>query len=113
MRSNILEQRRDPSLRVYAVWVDRLGATKEDIDESVLADERVMHFWDGEAHVGSALAGAVDYPGPELWDAYVLFRPEARWEAGRAPEGLAGSGWTVIGESERLAAEVDALLGGP
>lgn len=108
MRNNLLQPNPEAPLQVYAVWVDQLGATRSDIDPTLFGDERVTNFWDGDGVVGDALRDEIAFPGPEPWDLYVLYGPDARWDE-RPPDHV-GTGWTVIGESERLEREVDRVL---
>ncbi|MBA2276621.1 MAG: hypothetical protein H0W06_02545 [Chloroflexia bacterium] len=48
------------------------------------------------------------YPGRVMWDAFLLFGREARWED--APSHLLASGWTVIGNTEKLETALAAHL---
>ena len=85
---------------------------RSEWDASVLDDARVKHFWDGETALGSWLADPQNldrgYSGPVVWDAYLLFGRNARWE--ERPTDLRGAGWTVIGRASDLESEVEAVL---
>lgn len=43
-----------------------------------------------------------------VYDAYILFGPNAEWDSKPAP--IVGEGYTVIGTSEQLRAEIQQLL---
>jgi len=98
---------------VYAIWLPMLpGDSRGEWDKSVLGDPRVVQFWDGQRVVGRWLADRhnidIGYPGPVVWDAFLLFNREARW--GRPPTNLLTSGFPVIGDSANLKARLTPLL---
>ncbi len=81
-------------------------------DEELLNDPRVTHLWDEERAAGQWFADpnnlGLQYPGRVMWDAFLLFGPEARWDD--APSHLLASGWTVIGNTEQLETTLDTHL---
>ncbi len=100
-------------LRVYAIWVPMLPTDeRSQWEEELLNDPRVTHLWDQERAVGAWFANpdnlGLQYPGPIMWDAFLLFGREARWD--NAPSNLLASGWTVIGNTEQLETSLDAHL---
>ena len=114
MRENILDDQPDAKLAVYAVWMPMLGDEERgDWDGGPLLERRVQHLWDGERVVGRALAdaetGGLGSPGGIVWDAYVLFGPDARW--GEAPPEPLAAGSTIIGETGELEDAAADLLG--
>lgn len=114
MQQNILEKHPAADLRVYAVWLPMLATdARSEWDPSLLDDPRVQHFWDERRVAGEWLADPdhidLDYPGPIVWDAYLLFRPGARWQD--SPTELASAGWTLIGTADKLGRDFAALAG--
>ncbi len=114
MQTQLLERNPDADLRVYAVWLNPYGRPPARVswDPNVLADERVTHVWDPDRIVGTWFAEARDlklgYPGDVVWDAWLLFEPDARWPARTSH--LVGFGWTVIGTRDELERKVTPLL---
>ena len=113
MRTNILDSKPGAKLAVYAVWMPMLaGEERSDWDGGPLVEGRVDHFWDEEKVLGRWLAdretGGLGSPGGIVWDAYLLFGPEARW--GDEPTDLLAAGATIIGETGELEAEFRRLL---
>lgn len=86
--------------------------SRSEWDPNVLDDGRVLSLWDEGRLVGTWLAGqsrvAIESLGPFVWDAFLLFGPDARW--GSAPTGLIATGVPVIGESGKLTSAVRSLL---
>jgi hypothetical protein len=80
-------------------------------DASLLDDPRVVNLWDRELGLSRWVAGRRDLGieplGPVVYDAFLLFGPDARWDS--APAGLLASGLPVIGESSKLASAVGRL----
>ena len=114
VRQEILQKHRSAKLAVYAVWLPmQIGDARSEWDRRVLDDPRVVNLWDEERASGLYFANpstlGLRYPGRVLWDAYLLFGPEARWD--RVPSGLRGAGATLIGNSDRLESELKPLLG--
>jgi hypothetical protein len=108
VQSEILEKNPQPDLAVYAVWLPFLGGSREAIDTEILADPRVVHFWDG-ARLTSEWFGNNVFDGFLAWDVYLLYGPDARW--GDSPGEPVSAGGTVIGQSERIRSDVTSLLG--
>ena len=81
-------------------------------DDELLDDPRVTHLWDEAGTAGRWFADpdnlGLRYPGPVVWDAFLLFDRQARWD--RTPSNLASSGWTVIGRTDELKAALEPLL---
>jgi hypothetical protein len=112
VQTNILERYPSADLQVYAIWLPMLSTdARSEWHEDLLADPRVRHFWDEERIAGlwfaKANTGGLGYAGI-VWDAYLLFGPDAVWEAEPLP--LAGAGATVIGKSGELEDQARPLL---
>lgn len=108
MQSEILEKNPQPGLAVYAVWLPFLGGSKQAIDTGIMADPRVVHFWDG-ARLTSEWFGDTVFDGFLAWDVYLLYGPDAMW--GATPSQPVSAGGTVLGQSERIRSDVTSLLG--
>ena len=124
MQKEILEPRAKSDLRVYAVWFNMvIGDARERWRADLLPDRRVAHFWDEERVIGTWFAprtqseemekaltpNANGLGQPVLWDAYLVFGPESRWDDG--PSGIRRWGRTIVRTREGLREAVDALLG--
>ena len=109
MQSEILTTHANARLRVYAIWANKLfGDARNRWDAAGLTDRRVTHLWDGPDVSGGWLAGNVDgYQGSD-WDVYLLFGPDATWDA--APGPLLAGGGPVDAEIATLERAVQPLL---
>jgi len=109
VQEEILANNPSADLRVYAVWFSMLpGDARSAWEDGVLADPRVVEFWDEERIVGEWFAGQVEGYHGIVWDAYYLYGPEARWDS--APSPLIGSGVPVYHVREALEAQILPLL---
>jgi hypothetical protein len=79
----VLDQIKDPDVRVYAVWASVL---KSDFEMAVgratkrLPDERVSHYWDGEGELVKAYGRVLKLANDETaWDVYYVYGREAEW----------------------------------
>jgi hypothetical protein len=112
VRENILDAEQSDELRVYAVWLNQRSTDARDtIDPSILADERVTQYWDGEGITGTYFAetdlGGLGFSG-FVYDVYYIFGPDAAWADEPGP--LAASGGPVLFRGEELLAALDAQL---
>lgn len=109
VQQQILEQYPDADLAVDVIWMPMYPADARDKwDEQLLADPRVTHWWDPERVMGQWLADDQNLDlgdtGAIVWDAFLLFGPEATWE--RAPSDLLVWGAPIVGRVPEL---MDAL----
>ncbi|MEO6214226.1 MAG: hypothetical protein ABIP65_11420 [Vicinamibacterales bacterium] len=126
MQKEILEPHAKSDLRVYAVWFNMVdGDSRQRWPADLLTDRRVTHFWDEEKTVGRwfaprmdtaemEAARAPDSSGlgqPVLWDAYLVYGPEARWDD--EPTALRRWGRTILRTQSHLRDAVTALHGKP
>ena len=105
MQKNILEAYPETAVSVYAVWlpmvmsdkIPRLGRAT-----GTLPDKRVTHYWDKKKTVGTWFRANVtpQYPGEVLWDASLLYGPDATWE--ETPKPLIHFGRTIITDAPGL-----------
>lgn len=90
--------------------------TRESWDPELLPDPRVTHLWDPDREIGRWFNDNKQAIGFEfnlgiiVWDAFLLFGPDATWDEVPAP--LVSFGYTVIGERELLRATMQQVLAG-
>jgi hypothetical protein len=109
VQKEILEIHPDSDLRVYVVWFNMLsGDSRSSWDECVMSDPRATHLWDQKRLASRAFAGEVEGAAPPVWDAYLLYGPEATW--GDEPPRPISSGYTVYGAREELEKNILPLL---
>jgi len=79
---------------------------------SLLTDPRVVHFWDEQKVVGTWFGKQPDYTGLSngsvLWDAFLLYGAEARWDD--KPSHLISTGRTIVAKREELRKSLPPLL---
>ncbi len=112
MQNELLAKHPDAELAVYAFWFDMLDSdSRSRWPKDLLTDRRVTHFWDEKKVVGRWFASHPDYGGlyggPVLWDAYLLYDRNARWE--KAPSDLVSWGFTIVRTRERLEKDLQKL----
>jgi len=89
------------------------GDSRVRWDPSLLTDPRVVHYWDIEAEIGRWFGQNQDaigfsyFSGAVVWDAYLLFGPQAQWTD--VPNPLESFGFTVLADKDELAAAIDEL----
>jgi hypothetical protein len=109
VQSEILSTHPNAKLKVYAIWANKLfGDGRDRWDAAGLTDQRVTHLWDGPDVSGGWLAGNVSGYTGSNWDTYLLFGPDATWDA--HPRPLLASGGPVDVEIDNLKATIAPLL---
>ena len=113
MQEEFLAKNPTANVRVYAIWVPILYRDdKPDWDDRILVDERVTHWWDEKQTASRWFADHQGFDqGPAAWDVYYLYGSDAQWATALGP--LAGSGYTIIGKKDQLAADLQAVLDSP
>ena len=111
VRQEILDASPTSPLRVYVVWFDMFdGDERATVDASLLADPRVIQFWDEPKAAGTWYARSLTRPDdPEWveWDAFFVYPRGPAWaEAAARP---ARWGRTVIAKRQDLRAAVAGL----
>jgi hypothetical protein len=109
VQQSLLDANADGSLRVYAIWFNMYpGDARDRWRSGLLSDARVVHFWDEAQSAGRLFAGilprlavqratrSIDVEGDVLWDAYLLFGRDARWEVDEAPPDVVSWGSTIL-----------------
>ncbi len=107
----LLNPNPDADLKVYSIWYSMYpGDDRSKWDEKLLTDPRVTQFWDEEKIVGRWMVDqeVVDYPREILWDAYLLFGPDAKWDG--IPEPLVSWGTPVYHRRHKLKSGLMPLL---
>ena len=114
VQDEILTKNPDRDISVYAVWfnvlpTDSVGGWEPEI----LSDRRVTEFWDAEGAVGEWFGEKREelqlgfFGGPVVWDASLLFGPEASWQ--ELPGPLEHFGYTIIGDRRSLLTSLEAI----
>lgn len=121
MQHSLLETNSDVPLRVYAVWFNMYtGDARERWRAELLPDERVRHYWDEQRSIGRGFLQvlprlwAVRAPdtvlsqADALWDAYLLYRADARWDD--EPPTALSWGATILQTKDTLEEKLEQLL---
>jgi hypothetical protein len=99
---------------VFAIWLPMLaGDSRDEWDDHVLDDPRVVSLWDGDRLAGKWFGdhpiGGLGAPGGVVWDAYYAFRKGSRWE--RGPTRVLAAGSDIIDNTDGLVHRFVPLLG--
>jgi len=121
VQQTLLAKAPDAPLRVYAVWFKMYpGDARERWRPELLGDVRVRHYWDEERFVGRGFLQVLPrlwaLRAPEtvlsqadaLWDAYLLYRTDARWD--EEPPTALSWGATILQTQETLQRDIAPLL---
>lgn len=123
MQTQILATYPKANIRVYAIWFNMYpGDARSQWPPELLTDARVVHRWDEEKIVGrwygqrtaairGQLAPTSNWTGEILWDSYLLYGSDARWED--TPTDLIHWGRTIVAARETLRTDAMTLLGRP
>jgi hypothetical protein len=108
-------------VRVYAVWYNMFpGDSRQRWRPDLLSDSRVTHYWDEPRAIGRAyfqdLTRMWEKRAPDtvppldliLWDAYLLYGAEARWN--EEPPDVVSWGSTILMVRDRLKEDLTATL---
>lgn len=111
VQQDILEKYPDANLRVYTVWFSMLGGdSRSGWRSGAMPDQRVTHFWDEERVASEWFAEKVAGEQGFMWDTYLLYDAQARWDGESAPQTLISKGRTVVREKDELEAKLAPLL---
>jgi hypothetical protein len=126
VQQTLLKPKQDASIRLYAVWSNFYpGDARERWRPSLLADARVIHFWDEPQSVGRVFFNAlprlaprtapetIEIDGDALWDAYLLYGRDAHWDTNDRPPEVISWGATILVTKETLQRELANLLARP
>jgi hypothetical protein len=88
------------------------GDERSKWPSGLLTDPRVAHFWDEQKIVGTWFGKHPDYSGLSkgqvLWDAFLLYGAESRWDD--KPSHLISTGRTIVAKREELRKSLPPLL---
>jgi hypothetical protein len=111
-------------VRVYAIWFNMFpGDSKSEWPPALLTDSRVIHRWDEPKTVGTFFgrnnskmqaqltSDSNGTGGDVLWDSYLLFGPDARWDS--FPTDLTHWGRTIVAARESLRQRFERLFAAP
>jgi hypothetical protein len=121
VQTELLEKYPNANLRVYAVWFSMMPAdARSKWSSTLLIDGRVSHRWDEGKVVGrwfarrtaaiksQLAAGSAWSDGEILWDAYLLYGADARWDD--EPSGLIHWGRTIVAGRGTLKEDFERLF---
>jgi hypothetical protein len=124
VQEDVLTKHEDADLEVYAIWFSMYPTDRRELwPADILTDSRVVHYWDDRKQVGTWYAErfnemkstveptSTDLGGPILWDAYLVYGPESRWND--APSGLRRWGRTILKTQEGLTQALTDVLSAP
>ena len=123
MHNELLAKYPKADVRVYAIWFGMFpGDARDKWPAELLTDIRVMHRWDEPKAVGMFFgsnkaklqprltADSNGAGGDVLWDSYLLYGPDARWDG--FPTGLRQWGRTIVAARGTLAKEFERIFAG-
>jgi hypothetical protein len=109
VQRDILQRHPDSDLKVYVVWFSMLaGDSRSGWDHCAVPDPRATNLWDQKQLASRTLGPAVEGAAPPVWDAYLLYGPDARW--GDEPPQPVSTGATIYGTRQRLEKAITPLL---
>lgn len=124
VQNELLARYPNADVRVYAVWFNMFpGDSRSEWPPDLLTDGRVTHRWDEPKAVGTFFGqnkpemqaqltpDSNGTGGAILWDSYLLFGANARWD--EFPTGLTHWGRTIVAARESLYKAFDRLFGPP
>lgn len=124
MQTQLLTRYPKANLRVYADWFSMMPAdSRAKWSAGLLTDSRVIHRWDEGKLAGrwfatrtagvqpQLAAGSAWNDGDVLWDAYLLYGADARWDD--APTGLIHWGRTIVAGRDTLKGDLETIFGSP
>ena len=123
MQTQILTKYPGANLRVYAIWFNMFpGDARSKWPPDLLIDPRVTHRWDeaktvgrwyGQqtSHMQRQLTPDSSWNGEILWDSYVLYGSDARWDD--VPTGVIHWGRTIVAARDTLRADAEKLFHRP
>ena len=94
---------------MYVVWFNMLsGDSRSGWDSCAVSDPRATNLWDKDRLISAALGPSVKGASPPVWDAYLLYGPDARW--GSAPPRPISTGTPIYPTRDKLSKGIRKLL---
>ena len=85
------------------------GDEQSAIPNDLFSDPRVTRYWDKDRILGTWFADHGLGDQPILWDAYILFDPEAIWNEDPTPTAF---GAPIIGDTDTLNTAIKGYIDG-
>jgi hypothetical protein len=112
VQQDILDKYPSANLQVYTVWYSVLaGDSRSAWRSGAMPDKRVTNLWDEQRVISQWVAAHV--PGMEgfVWDGYLLYGPQAKWDsASSPPSSLLSAGATIVNTKQEIEAGLLPLL---
>lgn len=109
VQRDILEGHPKADLKVYVVWFNMLsGDSRSGWDSCAVSDPRATNLWDRDRLISAALDPSVKGASPPVWDAYLLYGPDARWDS--APPRPISTGTPIYPARDKLQEKILPLL---
>jgi hypothetical protein len=87
VQREVLAKLSSPDVRAYVVWVPMSRGMERDVPNATkeVSDPRARHYWDGEGQLTAGYRDVLRAFIEPVWDTYVLYGKDARWETARPP----------------------------
>jgi len=84
----VLAKADDPAVRAYVVWVPMNRGLERDVANATkeIWDPRARHYWDGGGQLIASYRGVLGGYTEPVWDTYVLYGKDAKWEGDAPPK---------------------------
>jgi hypothetical protein len=76
-------------LRTYVVWVPMNRGLERDVPNATkeVWDSRATQYWDDAGWLMNSYKDVLGgYPFEPVWDTYILYGPDAKWESDKPPK---------------------------
>src|SRR3954465_12124792 len=112
VQNDILAKYPSANLRVFTVWLPVLGGDNRSAWRSgTMPDPRVANLWDEKWVSADWFSSHLDGSHSLLWDAYLLYGPQATWDSpAKAPGPLVSRGTTIKRDFGLLQASIVPLI---
>ena len=88
MQRDVLANVPGDGVRAYVVWVPMNRGLERDVPNATkeIWDSRARQYWDGEGWTMTTYKQVLGgFPFGPVWDTFILYGPEARWDGERPP----------------------------
>lgn len=114
VQNDILKKYPKAKIRIYAIWsaiIPTDARAAWNLTGRLLPDARVEHFWDDSRVAGewfAKLESPDDKNPGVMWDAFLVFGPDAQWSDQPKPRLSLGN--TIRDEFEELEKHLETYL---